>query len=263
LYSVVDVAGLNAVSCRVLANAAHAMAGMVAQPPPPAPPKPAIGMTMFGVTTPCVTAVRKTLEDAGFDCLVFHATGAGGRAMEKLVESGLIVGVLDITTTEVADEIVGGIFPAGPERFEVIVRRGIPYVMSLGALDMVNFAARETVPEIFSKRKLHVHNPQITLMRTTPEENRAAARWIAGKLQSPAAPISILVPEQGVSAVDAPGQPFYDPEADAALFDELESALQGNTQVGIRRLPLHINGPEFATALAESFLAAWHARARL
>ena len=263
MYSVVDVAGLNAVSIRVLANAAHAMAGMVAQPPPAAPPKPAIGMTMFGVTTPCVTAVRRLLESAGFDCLVFHATGAGGRAMEKLVESGLIVGVLDITTTEVADEIVGGIFPAGPARFDAIVHRGIPYCLSVGALDMVNFAARQTVPPQFAARQLHAHNPQITLLRTTAEENRAAARWIAAKLERAASPISILIPERGVSALDAPGQPFYDPVADDALFSELEQALQGNANIRITRLPLHINDPAFASALADSFLAAWQERARL
>ena len=263
MYSVVDVAGLNAVSCRVLANAAHAMAGMAAQPPPALTAKPALGMTMFGVTTPCVTAVRKILEDAGFDCLVFHATGAGGRAMEKLVESGLIVGVLDITTTEVADEIVGGIFPAGPARLEAIVRRGIPYCVSVGALDMVNFAARSTVPPQFAERKLHVHNPQITLLRTTQEENCAAARWIAAKLQAATSPISILIPERGVSALDAEGQPFYDPAADEALFCELETAVQTNEHVHVTRLPLHINDPAFAAALAENFLAAWQARARL
>ena len=183
MYSVVDIAGLNAVSRRVLGNAAHAMAGMVQYPVPPANDKPTLGMTMFGVTTPCVTAVREVLEAQGFDCLVFHATGTGGRSMEKLVEAGLIRGVLDITTTEVADEVVGGILPAGPHRFEAILRAKVPFVLSLGALDMVNFGALATVPERFQDRRLHVHNAQVTLMRTTPEENRQFARWIASKLE--------------------------------------------------------------------------------
>src|SRR5262249_10284948 len=179
MYSVVDVAGLNAVSRRVLANAAGAMAGMVQHQPPPAVEKPALGMTMFGVTTPCVTAAREALEALGFDCLVFHATGTGGQAMEKLIEAGLIQGALDITTTEVADEVVGGILPAGPHRFEAILRAEVPYLLSLGALDMVNFGALATVPEPFRNRRLHVHNAQVTLMRTTPDENRRVARWIA------------------------------------------------------------------------------------
>jgi uncharacterized protein (UPF0261 family) len=182
MYSVVDVSGLNAISRRVLGNAAHAMAGMVQYPIPPANDKPTLGMTMFGVTTPCVTTVREALEAEGFECLVFHATGTGGRSMEKLVEAGLIGGVLDITTTEVADEVVGGILPAGPHRFEAILRAKIPFVLSLGALDMVNFGAMDTVPERFHNRRLHVHNAQVTLMRTTPEENRQFARWIAAKL---------------------------------------------------------------------------------
>ena len=195
-------------------------------------------MTMFGVTTPCVTAVREALEARGFDCLVFHATGTGGQAMEKLVEAGLIQGVLDITTTEVADEVVGGILPCGPHRFEAILGRKVPYVLSLGALDMVNFGALETVPERFRGRQLHVHNAQVTLMRTTPDENRRCARWIAAKLNRRRSPFRILIPENGVSALDAPGQPFHDPEADAALFDELESAVSTGPDRLIRRLPL-------------------------
>ena len=166
-----------------------------------------IGMTMFGVTTPCVTAVRQALEAVGFDCLVFHATGTGGQAMEKLVEAGLIQGVLDITTTEVADEIVGGILPCGPERFEAILKARIPFVLSLGALDMVNFGPLATVPEPFRNRRLHVHNAQVTLMRTTPEENRLFARFIALKLNSGSAPFHILIPERGLSAIDA-AEPF-------------------------------------------------------
>ena len=225
MYSVVDVAGLNSVSRRILSNAAGAMAGMVGQPAEVESGRPAVGLTMFGVTTPCVTAARQALEGRGYDCLVFHATGTGGRAMEKLVEAGLIGGVLDVTTTEVADLVVGGVFPCGTERFESILSAGIPYVLSLGALDMVNFGARETVPPTFQRRRLHVHNAQVTLMRTTPEENREFARWIAGKLNRSTAPVIVLIPEKGVSALDAPGQAFHDPEADEALFQELESKL--------------------------------------
>jgi uncharacterized protein (UPF0261 family) len=257
MYSVVDVAGLNSVSRRILGNAAAAMAGMVKQPAhvTAATPRPTLALTMFGVTTPCVTAVRQQLEDRGFDCLVFHATGTGGQAMEKLVEAGLIEGVLDITTTEVADLVGGGVFPCGPERFEPILRARIPYVLSLGALDMINFGAMSSVPESFRSRRLHVHNAQVTLMRTTPEENRRFARWIATKLNASTAPVIVLIPEQGVSALDAPGQAFHDPEADLALFTELEQTLVQTGARQIRQLPHHINDPEFAQALVESFLA--------
>lgn len=253
MYSVVDVAGLNAVSRQVLGNAAHAMAGMVAHTVPPAEAETTLGMTMFGVTTPCVDAVRKSLEAEGFDCLVFHATGTGGRAMEKLVESGFIQGVLDITTTEVADEVIGGVFPAGPARMDAILAKGIPYVVSLGALDMVNFGAKNTVPPNFGNRLLHVHNAQVTLMRTTPEENRQFARWIAEKLNRSASPVRVLIPERGVSLLDAPGQAFYDTEADAALFDELEKRIEQTADRQLHRLPLHINDPEFAQALVEAY----------
>jgi uncharacterized protein (UPF0261 family) len=254
MYTVVDVAGLNAVSRRILANAANAMAGMVQHDAPVAETRPAIGMTMFGVTTPCVTAVREALSERGFDCLVFHATGTGGRAMEKLVDSGLIQGVLDITTTEVADEVVGGVFPAGPERFDKIIDRRIPYVMSLGALDMVNFGSMETVERRFAGRRLHVHNAQVTLMRTTPEENREIARWIARKLNRATAPVVLLIPEKGVSMIDAPGQPFYDPAANASLFEELEARVNQDEIRRIIRLPYHINDKAFAEQLVNEFL---------
>jgi uncharacterized protein (UPF0261 family) len=267
--SVVDVAGLNAVSRRVLANAAHAVAGMATRPPPGVPgaagspgDRPAVAMTMFGVTTPCVDAVRRALEADGFDCLVFHATGTGGRTMEKLVEAGMVRGVLDVTTTEVADEVVGGVFPAGPARFDAILAAGVPYVMSLGALDMVNFGATDTVPAEFRGRRLHVHNPQVTLMRTTAAENRRFARWIAGKVNRSTAPLTILVPEGGVSVLDAPGQPFHDPEADAALFDELGRAVEQTPTRVVRRLPLHVNDPDFAAALVGAFQELWHAARR-
>lgn len=260
--SVVDISGLNTVSRRVLSNAAHAMVGMVQNVVSESAERqrPTIGMTMFGVTTTCVTAVRNALEVAGFDCLVFHATGAGGRAMEKLVESGLIEGVLDITTTEVADEVVGGILTAGPQRFDIILQRQIPYVMSLGALDMVNFGAKETVPVRFLNRKLHVHNSNVTLMRTTVEENRQIGKWIAAKLNRTTSAVTLFIPEAGVSAIDAEGQPFHDPVADVALFDELDAIVERTSFRQIKRLPMHINDAEFAKALASEFQRLWAAR---
>ncbi|MBX3420129.1 MAG: Tm-1-like ATP-binding domain-containing protein [Pirellulaceae bacterium] len=254
MYSVVDVAGINAVSEIVLANAAHAMAGMSQHARPQRRNRPTVGMTMFGVTTPCVDQVRRRLEVEGFDCLVFHATGAGGRAMEQLVASGLISGVLDITTTEVADEIVGGVFASGPHRFEKLLAAEIPLVLSVGAVDMVNFGGLETVPVPFRNRNLHVHNAQVTLMRTSVEENRKIAAFIADKLNRAAGPWRLLIPEGGVSLLDAPGQPFFDPQADSALFEELERQLRCSSQRQLIRLPLHINAPEFSRALAEHFL---------
>lgn len=252
--SVVDVAGLNVVSRRILGNAAAAMTGMARQSTDVAEEaSPTIGMTMFGVTTPCLTAVRERLEADGFDTLVFHAVGTGGRSMEQLVESGLIEGVLDITTTEVADEIVGGIFPAGPERFERLVQSGVPLVLSVGAVDMVNFGPRESVPAEFADRRLHMHNAQITLMRTTADENRRIAAWIADKLNRSRSPLTVLIPEGGVSALDAPGEAFWDPEADAALFDTLEASLAQGESRRIVRLPHHINDPQFAEAVVSEF----------
>lgn len=260
--SIVDIAGLNSVSRRILSNAANAMVGMVTgDVPVSTSDRPTIGMTMFGVTTPCVEAVRSALEAEGFDCLVFHATGTGGRAMDKLVEAGLILGVLDITTTEVADEVVGGVLPAGPDRFDAILAAGVPYVMSLGALDMVNFGAMATVPEAFKGRRLHVHNPHVTLMRTTADENRQFARWIAEKLNRSPTPVTILIPEKGVSAIDAPGQPFHDPAANAALFTELERLVEQTPNRVLRRLPLHINDREFSAALVQAFRERWSTKA--
>lgn len=254
MYSVVDVAGLNVVSEKVLANAAHAMAGMVTHSIPAGSTRPCLAMTMFGVTTPCVTAVRKSLESRGYDGLVFHATGTGGRAMEGLVRSGLIQGVLDITTTEVADEVVGGVMPAGPGRFDAIIDAGVPFVLSVGAVDMVNFGAKATVPERFRDRRLHVHNAQVTLMRTTPEENIRIATWIAAKLNRASSPFTMLLPEGGVSLLDVPGAIFHDPEADAALFDTLESRIEPGNHRRVMRLPHNINDPEFADALVHEFV---------
>ena len=252
LPAVVDVAGLNQVSRQILGNAAHAIAGMVANRQISSDGKPTLGLTMFGVTTPCVTAVRERLEADGYDCLVFHATGTGGRAMEQLVADGLIGGVLDLTTTEVADEIAGGIFPAGPARFDVIIEKRIPYVMSLGALDMVNFGARDTVPAKYADRRLHAHNPQITLMRTTIDENRACARFIAAKLNRAQVPVELLLPEKSTSLLSEAGKPFHDPAADAALIAELTAQIT-NPLIRLNRLPLDLNDPAFATAAVAAF----------
>lgn len=252
--SIVDVAGLNAVSTRILSNAAHAMAGMVSAPVATGTSKPALGMTMFGVTTPCVSGVRQVLEQQGYDCLVFHATGVGGQAMEGLVRSRFIEGLLDLTTTEVADEVVGGVFRAGPHRFDGLASRSIPCVLSVGAMDMVNFGAMDTVPAGFRNRRLHVHNSNVTLMRTTADENRRCAQWMAPKLLRAQGPLVVLLPELGVSALDAPGQPFYDPEADEALFAELERLLIGGRSIAVKRIPSHINEPLFIDSVVAAFL---------
>src|SRR3954471_22076711 len=218
MASVTDVAGLNSISARILANAAAAMAGMVNAPAVEHDDaKPLVGATMFGVTTPCVDQARAALEERGYEVLVFHATGTGGRAMEALVESGFLAGVLDATTTELCDDLVGGVLSAGPDRLEAAGRSGIPQVVSLGALDMVNFGARDTVPPQFADRNLYVHNPSVTLMRTTPEECAELGRRVARKLAAATGPVSVFVPLKGLSMIDAEGQPFHDPEADTAL----------------------------------------------
>ena len=253
MYSVTDVAGLNRISCVVLGNAAHAIAGMATRSIPRAAVKPAVGLTMFGVTTTCVTRVVERLQDR-YDCLVFHATGTGGQSMEKLLDSGMLVGVIDVTTTEVCDLLVGGVLSAGPDRLGAVARAGVPYVGSVGALDMVNFWAMETVPAKFRGRTLYKHNPEVTLMRTTPEECREIGGWIGRKLNACEGPVRFLIPEKGVSAIDAPGQPFHDPAANAALFEALERSLQQSAHRRLVRLPLHINDPEFADALVENFL---------
>lgn len=254
IYAVTDVQGLNRISRRVLGNAAHALAGMMrlAIPAPVQSDRPAIGLTMFGVTTPCVQAVAKALE-ADFDCLVFHATGTGGRSMEKLVDSGLIAAVIDVTTTEVADELAGGTLSAGPDRLGAIARTRIPYVGSCGALDMVNFGGMETVPERSRGRRLHAHNPHVTLMRTTAEENARFGEWIGRKLNACEGEVRFLIPEGGVSLLDMPGQPFHDPQADAALFAALEGTVMQTRRRQLRRLPLAINDPAFAAALIAAF----------
>lgn len=262
MYSVTDVAGLNRISRVVLGNAAHAIAGMAMHRVPESSTKPAIGLTMFGVTTACVTQAVAQLE-ADFDCLVFHATGSGGQSMEKLADSGMLVGIIDVTTTEVCDHLVGGVLSAGPDRLGAIARSGIPYVGSTGALDMVNFWAADTVPERFRSRKLYRHNPNVTLMRTTPAECEEIGRWIAEKLNACDGPVRFLIPEKGVSALDAPGQPFHDPQADAALFGALEATLRQTPSRRLTRLPLHINDPEFAAALVRDFREILHQETRI
>ena len=251
MYSVVDIAGINRISERILTNAAAASAGMAQayatfQPAPAA--KPLIGATMFGVTTPCVTEARKYLEDRGYEVLVFHATGTGGRSMETLVKGGFIAGVLDITTTELADELVGGVLSAGPDRLEAAGNLGIPQVVSLGALDMVNFGPIDTVPEKFRQRRLYKHNPTVTLMRTTPEECAELGRIIARKLNAAKGSVALFIPLRGVSMIATQGGAFYDPDADRALIDNLKAGLQSNVEV--HELDMDINDPRFAQAMA-------------
>jgi len=237
----------------VLANAAHALAGMIAHPPAvSADTKPALGLTMFGVTTACVQGVVKRLEDE-YDCLVFHATGVGGQSMEKLADSGLLAGAIDVSTTEIADEIVGGVLSAGPTRLDTFARHALPYVGSCGALDMVNFGAWDTVPERFRGRNLYRHNPTVTLMRTTVDECRAIGAFLADKLNAMSGPVRFLIPEAGVSAIDRPGQPFHDADADRALFAAIEERFRAGADRKLVRLPLHINDEAFADAL----VAAW------
>jgi uncharacterized protein (UPF0261 family)/ABC-type branched-subunit amino acid transport system ATPase component len=255
MHSVADVQGLNAITEEVLGNAAQAMVGMVRArraARPRAARKPAVGLTMFGVTTACVRQVTQALHD-DFECLVFHATGVGGRAMEKLAEGGRLTGVLDITTTELCDMMMGGVFPATEDRLGAFVRTRLPYVGSVGALDMVNFGAPETVPERYRGRSLHAHNPQVTLMRTTAEECTAMGRWIGAKLNEMEGPVRFLLPEGGVSALDAAGQPFHDPRAREALFAALEDTVRQTGNRRIVRLPHHINDPAFAAALVAAF----------
>ncbi len=253
MYSVVDIAGLNAISRKVIRNAAHAAAGMALHPPASSvDDRPAIGITMFGVTTACVTQLRDMLGES-YELFVFHATGVGGRSMEKLADSGLLQGVIDVTTTEVPDLLVGGVFPATQDRFGAIIRTGIPYVGSVGALDMVNFGAKETVPAEFRDRRLHVHNAQVTLMRTTPEENQRIGAFIVERLNRMEGPVRFLLPLQGVSAIDAPGQPFYDPAADEALFSAIRAGWKTAPNRQLIEVDAHINSPELAAALVTHF----------
>lgn len=250
MYSVTDISGLNRLSRVVLANAANGLAGMISGSRPTVNnDKPTLGLTMFGVTTPGVQMVTGLLN-ADFECLVFHATGSGGRALETLASAGMLKAVVDLTTTEVADHLVGGICTAGSSRLDVLAKTGIPWIGSCGALDMVNFGPRQTVPSHFEGRRFHIHNRSVTLMRTSPEENARMGEWIAGKLNAATGPVHLLLPEGGVSMLDAPGQPFWDPEADGALFDVLEANFRTADNRTLRRVPWHINDAGFAHEVA-------------
>jgi len=249
-YSVVDIAGINQISARILTNAAGAIAGMVkAETPPLAEQRPLVTASMFGVTTPCVTRARERLEELGYEVLVFHQTGTGGESMEELMRAGFITGSLDATTTELADELVGGVLAAYPGRLEAAGELGLPQVVSLGALDMVNFGPRETVPPQFENRNLYVHNPTVTLMRTTPEECRELGRTIGRKLSAATGPTALFVPLGGVSMIAVPGQPFHDAQADDALVAGLKETLAESVEVHER--PEDVNDPAFATAMAD------------
>jgi uncharacterized protein (UPF0261 family) len=250
-HPVVDLAGLNRFTMAALSNAAHALAGMVRAPKlAERRPRPVVAATMFGVTTPCVDAARQVLDAKGFEVCVFHATGSGGQSMENLIASGLVDGVLDLTTTELADELVGGILSAGPDRLTAASRRGVPQVVSVGALDMVNFGPRETVPDRFAGRLFHRHNNSVTLMRTTREENAELGRRMGRALSASTSDVVVMLPLGGVSALDAPGMPFHDPEADAALFAAIHEALDDRPNVTVVDRPYHINDPTFALQCA-------------
>jgi uncharacterized protein (UPF0261 family) len=249
MYSVVDISGINRVSARILANAAAAIAGMAQVSLPADEGRPLVAATMFGVTTPCVTAARERLEELGYEVLVFHATGAGGQSMEALAKDGFLAGVLDVTTTELADELVGGVLSAGPDRLEAAGAAGVPQVVSLGALDMVNFGPRETVPPQFEGRNLYVHNPTVTLMRTTPEECGELGRTIGRKLSAATGPTSVFVPLGGVSMIAVEGQPFHDAAADEALVAGLHETL--DSSVELQERDEDVNDPAFARAMAD------------
>jgi uncharacterized protein (UPF0261 family) len=260
MYSVVDIAGVNQVSARIMSNAAGALAGMAgATVPDLGETRPLVVASMFGVTTPCVTVGRERLEELGYEVLVFHQTGAGGGSLEELIKTGHIVGSFDATTTEFCDAVVGGVLAAVPERLESAGRAGIPQVVSLGALDMVNFGPEETVPERFRGRNLYVHNPTITLMRTTPDECREIAHVIAEKLNATTGPTELFIPLRGVSAIATEGQVFHDPEADAVLFETLRAELDP-AKVVIHELDTDVNDPTFARAMADRLHALIEAR---
>lgn len=255
MHSVVDISGLNRISRTVLASAAGAMLGMLRRPVPPAEgdERPLLAASMFGVTTPCVEAARAVVETAGYEVLVFHATGSGGQTMEGFIRDGLIAGVLDVTTTELADELVGGVLSAGADRLTAAALAGVPQVIGPGALDMVNFGPEETVPERFRGRRLHRHNANVTLMRTTPEENDRLGKEIAHKASAARGPTAVYLPLRGVSALDRAGEPFWWPEADAALFQSLRNWM--SPHVPLVELDLHINDPTFARAMVAGLLA--------
>ena len=250
--SIVDISGLNRISRQVIVQAAAAVAAMVQAQVPEAEDKPLIAASMFGNTTQCVEAARTHFEEAGFEVLVFHATGTGGRTMESLVAASYITGVLDVTTTELADDLVGGVMSAGPRRLEAAAQAGIPAVVAPGCLDMVNFWAPESIPEKYRERLFHRHNPNVTLMRTTPEENRELGRRLAEKLNASRGPAAVYLPLRGISVISAPGQPFYWPEADQALFQVIKESLR--PEISLHELDVNINDPAFAEAVARELL---------
>ncbi|HZJ14029.1 MAG TPA: Tm-1-like ATP-binding domain-containing protein [Chthoniobacteraceae bacterium] len=256
--SIVDVAGLNRISRTILTRAAGAICGMVEARPPESQDKPIVVASMFGNTTDCVQNAKAILEAAGYEVLVFHATGIGGRTMESLIESGLVSGVLDVTTTEWADELVGGVLGAGPSRLEAAARTGVPAIIVPGCLDMVNFHAPETVPERFAGRTFYKHNPQVTLMRTTPEECARLGEILAEKVNLSTGPVTVLIPRRAVSVISAEGQAFHDPLADRALFDSLKANLRKD--IRLIELDTTINDPKFAEACAMTLLDEMRAR---
>jgi uncharacterized protein (UPF0261 family) len=250
--AIVDVQGLNRISRTILARAAGAICGMAEADVAAGDEKPLVVASMFGNTTKCIEAAVPLLEAAGYEVLVFAATGTGGRAMEALVASGLVAGVLDITTTELADELMGGVLTAGPERLDAAARHGVPAIVAPGCLDMVNFGEPQTVPERYAGRRLYAHNPQVTLMRTTPEECDSLGRLVAEKVNASRGPVTVLIPRRGISVISAAGGPFHDPEADAALFGALEGGLRPG--IPCRSLDCEINDPAFARACVEALL---------
>jgi len=257
MYSVTDIAGLNPLSRVILGNAAHAIAGMVKHAVEKAQQdKPLLGMTMYGVTTPAVMEVKSQLEDR-FDVLVFHATGRGGQSLEKLIESKIITHVIDLTTTEIVDHLFDGLMTAGEDRLGAMIRTRIPYVASVGAFDMITFGAKETVPEQYRNRLSQMHNANITLVRTTIEENRIAGKWLAERLNMMEGPVRLLIPEGGLSQLDAPGMPFHDPQANGALFDAIEETIVQTEDRQVLRVPCHINDPRFADQVVASFKSLW------
>lgn len=253
--SVVDAEGLNDISKVIFSNAANAVVGMVQNRKEiESDGKPLLAATMFGVTTPCVKAAEEYLHEQGYDVLVFHATGTGGKCMEALIDQGFIKGVLDLTTTEWCDEVVGGVLNAGPDRLTAAGKNGIPQVVSVGALDMVNFGPMDTVPAQFKDRNLYKHNPTVTLMRTTADELKSIGHEIASRLANATGKTTLILPLKGVSMIDVEGQPFYDAEADKALFDTLRTELEG-TNVEIVELDTDINDKEFAVAAAKKLIS--------
>ena len=251
--SIVDVSGMNRISRVLLARAAGAICGMVETEVPAGADKPLIAASMFGNTTECVNHAKQILEDAGYEVLVFHATGTGGKIMESLIDSGMFAGVLDITTTEWADEFVGGILGAGPTRLDAAGKAGVPAIVTPGCLDMVNFGEKATIPAKFGDRTFYIHNPQVTLMRTNAAECTELGRILAEKVNAYRGPVTVLLPTKAISIISAEGKPFYDAEADAALFAAIKAHLKPG--IPLVEMDCEINAPEFSAACANALLA--------